>query len=131
MIAKDIDYLTILEASLKIREIDYVYTLPMYAGELKHGTLSLVDENSVVLSLNTDKDISKLHNAINEIQSRGGRVIKMEDYISLDNIDDFYKTIYSIISISREIWQKVLLWSDHTYHFFLVLFMSFSNSLKI
>ncbi|MBQ8615172.1 MAG: SIS domain-containing protein, partial [Clostridia bacterium] len=40
MIAKDIDYITLLEASLKIREIDYVFTLPMYSGELKHGTLS-------------------------------------------------------------------------------------------
>ena len=48
MIAKDLDYLTLLEASLKIREIDYIYTLPMYAGELKHGTISLIEDNILV-----------------------------------------------------------------------------------
>ncbi len=97
LIAKDIDYLTIQEASLKIREIDYVYTLPIYSGELKHGTLSLIDNDSIVLSLNSSTDKNKLNNAINEIESRGGTVVKMEQYIKAENTDDFYKPIYSII----------------------------------
>lgn len=95
IIAKDIDYLTVLEASLKIREIDYVYTIPMYSGELKHGTLSLIDKGTIVLSLNTSEDKDKIKNAINEISSRGGEVIQMENYITRKF--DCYTPIFSII----------------------------------
>ena len=95
IIAKDVDFLTILEARLKIREIDYVYTIPMYSGELKHGTLSLIDKGTIVLSLNTSEDKDKLKNAINEISSRGGEVIQMEDYINRQN--DCYTPIFAII----------------------------------
>ncbi len=94
MIAKDVDYLTLIEASLKVREIDYVYTVPMYSGELKHGTLSLIDKGTIVLSLNTgNKD--KLKNAINEITSRGGEVIQMEEYIKRNT--DCFTPIFAII----------------------------------
>lgn len=96
LIAKEIDYLTMLEASLKIREIDYVYTLPMYSGELKHGTLSLIDESSITLALNTSLDSTKLSNAINEIKSRKGEVIDISPLVPKD-IDKFFKPIYAII----------------------------------
>lgn len=95
MIAKDIDYITMLEASLKIREIDYVYTLPMFAGELKHGTLSLIEKGSVVLALNSEKT-NKLKNAINEIESRNGEIIDFSSFIP-DEIDDYLKPIYTVI----------------------------------
>ena len=95
LIGKDVDYITLLEASLKIREIDYVYTLPMYSGELKHGTLSLIDKSAYVISLNTEKS-NKLQNAINEIESREGNVITFDDYINTD-VDFYYKPIFSII----------------------------------
>ncbi len=101
LIALEADYLTMLEASLKIREIDYVYTLPIYANELKHGTLSLIDEGSTVLSLNTDQaQTDKLRTAINEIQSRRGNVIEMERLFDGSCIDDFgaeYRPIFAII----------------------------------
>ncbi len=96
MIAKGIDYLTLLEASLKIREIDYIYTLPMYAGELKHGTLSLIDKFSIVLAFNTDNDSSTLQHAINEISSREGRVISIASNIP-SSVDRYFKPIYAII----------------------------------
>ncbi len=96
LIGKDIDYLTLLEASLKIREIDYIYTIPIYSGELKHGTLSLIDNQSIVLSLNTDNVANKLSNAINEIESRGGKVIKFEQFMPKKYYKDF-SCIYSII----------------------------------
>lgn len=96
LIGKDVDYLTLLEASLKIREIDYVYTIPIYAGELKHGTLSLIDSNSVVLALNTSKTKTLLNNAINEIESRGGKVVEFDKFLPNKLYRD-YITIYSII----------------------------------
>ena len=96
LVGRDIDYLTLLEASLKIREIDYIYTLPMYSGELKHGTLSLIDENSFVLTLNTETGSSKLQNTINEIASRKGRVIDMSKFMC-SITDNSYSAIYAII----------------------------------
>ncbi len=95
MVAKDADYITLLEASLKIREIDYIYTLPMYSGELKHGTLSLIDKDSVVICLNTSHDKNRLQNVTNEILSRGGTTIEFNLY--LDNVKENYKPIFYII----------------------------------
>ncbi len=97
LIGKDIDYLTLLEASLKIRELDYVYTIPMYSGELKHGTLSLIDNTSTIISLNSSKDISKLSTVMNEILSRGGKVIDMSKYLEKVLIDEYFMPIFSII----------------------------------
>lgn len=97
LIGKDIDYITLLEASLKIREIDYIYTIPMYAGELKHGTLSLIDSSTNILSLNSSKDITKLNNAINEISSRGGSVIDMSSYLKSLKANEDFTPIFSII----------------------------------
>lgn len=95
LVAKDVDYLTMLEASLKIREIDYIFTLPMFSGELKHGTLSLIDENMLTLSLNTENN-NKMDLCINEIKSRKGRVEEMEKYINVD-VEQVYKPIFAII----------------------------------
>jgi len=96
LIAKGIDYITILEACLKIREIDYIYTLPMYAGELKHGTLSLIEKGSIVLALNTSLNLNKLDTAKNEIKSRNGEIIDFSSFVS-NKIDLCFKPIYAII----------------------------------
>ena len=97
LVARDIDYLTLIEASLKIREIDYIYTLPMYSGELKHGTLALIDEKSFVLTLNTEIGSSKLQNVINEIASRKGRIIDMSEFMCSTIDNNYYSAIYAII----------------------------------
>ncbi len=96
MIGKNFDYLVLKEASLKIREIDYFYTIPMYAGELKHGTLSLVDENTDVIALDTQNS-QEIQTAISEIKSRKGRVINMQKYLPKDIFQLDYKAIYAII----------------------------------
>lgn len=96
LIGKEIDYLTLLEASLKIREIDYIYTLPIYSGELKHGTLSLVDKNCTILCLNTGKQDS-LKTVINEIVSRDGKVIEFNLNIQDLDIEEQYVPIFSVI----------------------------------
>ncbi len=100
LIGKGLDYLTILEASLKIREIDYIYTIPMFASELKHGTLSLIEENSYVLALNTNKNESLL-TTMNEIKSRNGVFIDMSNYIENIQIDNKLLAIFSIIPFQK------------------------------
>lgn len=97
LVGRDIDYITLLEASLKIREIDYVYTLPMYSGELKHGTLSLVDENAFILTLNSSDNKNKLKTVINEISSRGGKVIECETFLPKTEIPAYFKPIFNIL----------------------------------
>ena len=97
LIGKDIDYSLLLEASLKIREIDYIYTIPMYAGELKHGTLSLIDKDSIVFALNTSDDKNKLDIVKNEIESREGVVISLDEYVDIGNVENCFKPIYAII----------------------------------
>lgn len=97
MIGCGMDYNTILEASLKIREIDYIFTVPIISSELKHGTLSLIDNNCFVISLNTDIENKKQELAINEVKSRGGKVLDFSKVLNLTNIDEWYKPIFAIV----------------------------------
>lgn len=105
LIAKGNDYNLLLEASLKIREIDYIYTIPIYAGELKHGTLSLIDENAVVLALNRNNN---LKTAISEIYSRKGRVLDFGSYSSSIKLEEEYRAIFDIIPFQLLSYQVAL-----------------------
>lgn len=63
------------EGSLKLKEITYIHSEAIEAGELKHGTLSLISEGTPVIAVLTNKRIaSKLISNIEEIRSRGGNV---------------------------------------------------------
>ncbi len=64
------------EGSLKLKEISYVHSEAYPAGELKHGTISLIVEGTPVIALLTDPDLSaKTLSAIREVTSRGARVL--------------------------------------------------------
>ena len=80
----------------------------MYSGELKHGTLSLIDKNSIVLALNTSIDKNKLDIVKNEIESREGKIISIDDYINLNDIPDYLKPIYAIIPFQLISYQLAL-----------------------
>lgn len=69
----------------------------MYAGELKHGTLSLIDKDSIVLSLNTSNDKTKLDIVKNEINSRGGEVVAVDELIDMSKFNQYFKPIFAII----------------------------------
>ena len=96
LIGKGMDYLTMIEASLKIREIDYVYTIPMFASELKHGTLSLIDENTYILALSSTVD-NDLSTTKNEIKSRHGKVLTFDQFTKDIDVDSTYLPILTII----------------------------------
>ncbi|MGN0961054.1 MAG: isomerizing glutamine--fructose-6-phosphate transaminase, partial [Christensenellales bacterium] len=81
LIGKDYDYITAMEGSLKIKEVSYIFTDAYPCGELKHGTLSLIDDNSIVIAITTNLQIwDKVRNSINEIISRGGKVIGITQF---------------------------------------------------
>ena len=74
-IGRNTDYAIALEASLKMKEISYIHCEAYGAGELKHGTLSLIEEGTPVFALAcNDTVFRKTASNIKEVRARGGRV---------------------------------------------------------
>ena len=79
-IGRNLDYAIGLEASLKLKEISYIHSEAYAAGELKHGTISLLEQGTLVIALATygqlfDKAVSNMI----EVQSRGATVLGLTD----------------------------------------------------
>jgi glucosamine--fructose-6-phosphate aminotransferase (isomerizing) len=76
MLGRGLDYSILLEGALKLKEISYIHTEAYASGELKHGTIALITENTPVVAVVTqeklkDKELSN----IREVQSRGASVV--------------------------------------------------------
>lgn len=75
-IGRGVDYCAAMEASLKLKEISYIPCEAYAAGELKHGTISLIDKDSLTVALCcVDELKSKTISNINEVKARNGRTI--------------------------------------------------------
>lgn len=75
-IGRNIDYAVALEASLKLKEISYIHSEAYAAGELKHGTISLIEEGKTVVALSCYSDLAdKMLSNIKEVVARGAFVI--------------------------------------------------------
>ena len=75
-IGRGIDYSLILEGSLKLKEISYIHSEAYAAGELKHGTISLIEDGTPVFALSTSDELySKTVSNIRECMSRGAKVL--------------------------------------------------------
>ena len=75
-IGRGVDYPLCLEGSLKLKEISYIHCEGYGAGELKHGTISLVEEGTVVVAIATDDALyGKMVSNIKEVHARGAYVI--------------------------------------------------------
>lgn len=70
IIGKDLNYVLALESALKIKEVSYLHCEGYPANELKHGPLSMVDNNTLAIAYGNNTA-----NAVTEIQARGGTVI--------------------------------------------------------
>lgn len=86
-IGRGIDYALAMEGSLKIKEISYIHSEAYAAGELKHGTISLIEKNTPVLGILTDgKIIDKTISNLKEVEARGARIITVgTDDVNLFN----------------------------------------------
>ena len=75
-IGRGVDYAISLEASLKLKEISYIHSEAYAAGELKHGTISLIEEGTLVAAVSTQPDLFKktISNMV-EVKSRGAFVL--------------------------------------------------------
>ena len=75
-IGRNIDYAVSLEASLKLKEISYIHSEAYAAGELKHGTISLIEDGRTVIALAAYEELfDKLLSNIKEVKARGAYVI--------------------------------------------------------
>ena len=75
-IGRDMDYSMCIEASLKLKEISYIHSEAYAAGELKHGTISLVTDGTPIIALTTvSKVCEKTVSGIREVKSRGAFVV--------------------------------------------------------
>ena len=74
-IGRGMDYALSMEAALKLKEISYIHCEAYAAGELKHGTISLVEPGTPVLAISTERDLfDKTESNIREVRSRGAQV---------------------------------------------------------
>jgi glucosamine--fructose-6-phosphate aminotransferase (isomerizing) len=75
-IGRGVDYATAMEGSLKLKEISYIHSEAFPAGELKHGTIALIEEGTLVTALLTQDELfKKMVSNIVEVQSRGAFVL--------------------------------------------------------
>ena len=91
-IGRGIDYCIGLEGSLKLKEISYNHSEAYAAGELKHGTISLVEEGTPFVAIATQPDlIPKTVSNIVEVRSRGAFVLAVtnEDNTDIENVADY------------------------------------------
>ena len=75
-IGRSIDYYVCIEASLKLKEISYIQTEGFAAGELKHGTIALIENGTPVIAINTQENVNlNTRSNIKEVKSRGANVL--------------------------------------------------------
>lgn len=97
-IGRGIDYAISLEASLKLKEISYIHSEAYAAGELKHGTISLIEDGTLVTAVVTQEELyKKTISNIVEVKTRGAYILAVTND---DNIE-IEKTADSVIYIPK------------------------------
>ena len=96
-IGRNLDYALGLEGSLKLKEISYIHCEAYAAGELKHGTISLIEDGTLVVALCTyaplfDKSLSN----IVEVKARGADVLALTDD---SHAEELRKTVPNVLTI--------------------------------
>ena len=122
-LGRDIDYAVALEGSLKLKEISYVPSEGYPAGELKHGTLALIDIKTVAVVIITDERLAgKSENAVEQVLSRKGKVAVISnvagiekrlegraEVIKIPECDEFLSPLLSAIAVQLLAYKTALL----------------------
>lgn len=105
VIGKGYNYIVALEGALKIKELSYINTQAFQAGELKHGSIALIEEGTPVIAIApNDCNQNDVLTSAHEIKSRGGRIIGLsenksevfDDYIKVPNCKEGNLMSYTI-----------------------------------
>ena len=94
-IGRDLDYYQVMEGALKMKEISYIHCEAYAGGELKHGAISLITDNTPVIALAIqEKILSKMISNTKEVISRGANVLLfVKEGIDIDK-DSYKKIVY-------------------------------------
>lgn len=111
-IGRGLDYALSMEGSLKLKEISYIHSESYAAGELKHGTISLVEEGMPVIGVATQSDLmEKMVSNIVEVKSRGAFTITvckegtefsegvMDEIIEVPELEDVLMPMLTVIPL--------------------------------
>lgn len=121
-IGRQIDYSLCMEGSLKLKEISYLHSEAYAAGELKHGSIALISDDTPVFSVITDESIAeKTRSNMKEVKARGAHVILLisenldydgDDYdekIVIPAHQEYLKSIIAIIPLQLISYKTALL----------------------
>ena len=99
-----------LEGALKLKEISYIHAEGYPAAEMKHGPIALIDEKMPVVAIVTDTGYDKILSNIEEVKSRGGKLLVFstvdsdelkkisDDFIFLENVSSFHNSLTPILT---------------------------------
>lgn len=92
-IGRGLDYITACEGALKLKEISYINCIALPSGELKHGTLALIDQTSIVIAIACDASLlDKTLSNISEVKARGAKVVIISPFEQIKDLcDEFIK----------------------------------------
>jgi glucosamine--fructose-6-phosphate aminotransferase (isomerizing) len=97
-IGRGLDHAVAMEGSLKMKEISYIHSEAMPAGELKHGTLALVTEGTPVVVVLTQSEVyDKTVSAIQEVKARGAFVLA----VAFDDDEEIGKHADDVLRVPR------------------------------
>ena len=113
-IGRNTDYTLAMEGALKLKEISYIHAEAYPAGELKHGTLALIEDGIPVFAIATRKEIfEKTMSNIKEVDARGGEVTAVvyedmadkfgiaKNYFAIPKLDELFSGVLSIIPLQQ------------------------------
>ncbi|MBO6230257.1 MAG: glutamine--fructose-6-phosphate transaminase (isomerizing) [Ruminiclostridium sp.] len=111
-IGRGLDYALSMEGSLKLKEISYIHSESYAAGELKHGTISLIDDGMPVIAVATQRDLlAKTISNMREVKTRGAYVIAVcpkgvsidsesaDDIIEIPSADDMFMPLVAVVPL--------------------------------
>ncbi|NLZ48872.1 MAG: glutamine--fructose-6-phosphate transaminase (isomerizing), partial [Clostridiales bacterium] len=97
-LGRGLDYAVAMEGSLKTKEISYIHSEAYAAGELKHGTIALIEEGTPVIALATQENLfEKTVSNVREVSTRGAKVLG----IAMEGHDTIEKVVDNVIYIPR------------------------------
>lgn len=108
-IGRGVDYALSMEASLKLKEVSYIHCESYAAGEMKHGTISLISDGSPVFAIATSKDtLKKMISNIKEVKARGAKIVLLcpksfdipeeiaDDILYVSEVSDIYMPLTTV-----------------------------------
>ena len=109
-LGRGVDYSLAMEGALKIKEISYVHAEAFAAGELKHGSIALIDKGTPVVAIATQNQLfEKMVSNMQEVRARGARVIAItqegnteveksaDRVIYIPKVDDMFASITAVV----------------------------------